>query len=211
VSPGLGSHLIVIALLLALYVPLAGSYTLFDPWEGHYAEVARTMNATGNYLSPRWQDENFWSKPAGQLWLLAFSMRLLGVGRGAPDEMVASSLPEWSLRLPIIVISVFGLWAMWLLVTRLVSRRAGWLARLQAAPQVELARQGEVRPYRAEVGDPDALREPLNRAMAAKYGAADRLLALLIDPAISVPVRLVPDPTRESASRVAPGEHARPQ
>jgi hypothetical protein len=91
------------------------------------------------------------------------------------------------------------------------SRRAGWLARLQAAPQVELARQGEVRPYRAEVGDPDALREPLNRAMAAKYGVADRLLALLVDPAISVPVRLVPDPTRESASRVAPGEHARPQ
>lgn len=91
------------------------------------------------------------------------------------------------------------------------SRYAGWLARLQAAPEVELARAGESRPYRAEIGDPEALREPLNRAMAAKYGLADRLLALLLDPAISVPVRLLPDPTRESAARVAPGEHARPQ
>jgi 4-amino-4-deoxy-L-arabinose transferase-like glycosyltransferase len=125
--PGLASHLLVLGLLACLYVPLAGNYTLFDPWETHYAEVARTMNATGNYLSPRWQEENFWSKPAGQLWLLAFSMRLFGVGSGAPDEMVASNLPEWSLRLPIIAISIFGIWAMWLLVTRLVSRRAGWL------------------------------------------------------------------------------------
>jgi hypothetical protein len=91
------------------------------------------------------------------------------------------------------------------------SRRAGWLARLQAAPQVELARDGDAQPYRAEVADPGTLREPLNQAMAAKYGLADRLLAFVVDPAISVPVRLLPDPTRESAARVAPGEHARPQ
>jgi 4-amino-4-deoxy-L-arabinose transferase-like glycosyltransferase len=135
--PGLTSHLLVLGLLLLLYVPMAGSYMLFDPWETHYAEVARTMNATGNYLSPRWQEENFWSKPAGQLWLLAFGMKAFGVGRGAPDEMVASTLPEWSLRLPIILISVFGIWAMWLLVTRFVSRRAGWLtaAILATMPQ----------------------------------------------------------------------------
>jgi hypothetical protein len=56
-----------------------------------------------------------------------------------------------------------------------------------------------------------ALREPLNRAMAAKYGVADRLLGLVLDPGSSVPVRLVPDPGRESAARIAPGEHARPQ
>jgi hypothetical protein len=91
------------------------------------------------------------------------------------------------------------------------SRYAGWLARIEAAPRVELERGGEAQPYRAEVADPDALREPLNRAMAAKYGVADRLLAFLLDPAISVPVRLIPDPARESAARVPPGEHARPQ
>jgi hypothetical protein len=91
------------------------------------------------------------------------------------------------------------------------SRSAGWLARLAATPQVDLERGGAVHPYRAELADPGTLREPLNRAMAAKYGVADRLLAFVIDPAASVPVRLVPDPTRESAARVAPGEHARPQ
>jgi 4-amino-4-deoxy-L-arabinose transferase-like glycosyltransferase len=129
--------LLVVGLLICLYVPLAGSYMLFDPWETHYAEVARTMNATGNYLSPRWQEENFWSKPAGHLWLLAFGMRLGGVGKGPPDEMVTSTRPEWSLRLPVIAISIFGIWALWLLVTRLVSRRAGYLtaAALATMPQ----------------------------------------------------------------------------
>lgn len=91
------------------------------------------------------------------------------------------------------------------------SRDAGWLARLEAAPQVDLERDGAAQPYRAEVADAAALREPLNRAMAAKYGVADRLLAYVLDPAVSVPVRLVPDPGRESAARAAPGEHARPQ
>jgi hypothetical protein len=91
------------------------------------------------------------------------------------------------------------------------SRRAGWLARLEAVPEVELVRDGEARPYRAQVDESASLREPLNRAMAQKYGVADRLLALVVDPAASVPVRLVPDPTRESAARQQPGEHARPQ
>lgn len=94
---------------------------------------------------------------------------------------------------------------------RASSRHAGWLARLRAVPQVELARGETTRTYRAEVADAADLREPLNRAIAAKYGVADRLLALLLDPALSVPIRLVPDPTRESAARAAPGEHARPQ
>jgi len=120
-------------------VPLAGSYTLYDPWESHYAEVARIMNATGDYLSPRWQDEHFWSKPAGHLWLLAFGMRLFGVGNGPPDEMVASTIPEWSLRLPVIVISIFGVWALWLCVSRLVSRRAGFIAALSLATMPQWA------------------------------------------------------------------------
>ncbi|HEY3351736.1 MAG TPA: glycosyltransferase family 39 protein [Polyangia bacterium] len=129
--------LVVIGALLCLYLPFAGSYSLFDPWEGHYAEVARTMNATGDYLSPRWQDENFWSKPAGTLWLLAAGMRVCGVGTRGPDEMVATTLAEWSLRVPVIIISIFGIWALWLMVSRLVSRRAGYLtaAALATMPQ----------------------------------------------------------------------------
>lgn len=91
------------------------------------------------------------------------------------------------------------------------SPQAGWLVRLEASPEVDLERGGEVEPYRAEVDGAAALREPLNRAMAAKYGVADHLLGLVLDPASSVPVRLVPDPGRESAARIAPGEHARPQ
>lgn len=91
------------------------------------------------------------------------------------------------------------------------SRFAEWLHRLEASPQVELARRGEARAYRAEVPDPAPLREPVNRAMAAKYGVADRLLGFVLDADISVPVRLVPDPTRENAAREKSEGHAAPQ
>ena len=96
------------------------------------------------------------------------------------------------------------------LFLRAHSARATWLARLRQMPEVELERGDEVRPYRAELPDPGALRERLNRAMAVKYGVADRLLAMLLDPSRSVPVLLVPDPARQSARR-ATEEHARPQ
>ena len=37
--------LFVILIGLLLYVPLAGSYGLYDPWETHYGEVAVTSAA----------------------------------------------------------------------------------------------------------------------------------------------------------------------
>jgi hypothetical protein len=72
-----------------------------------------------------------------------------------------------------------------------------------------LVRDGTAQPYLAEIAESAEVREGVNRAMAAKYGVADRLLAQLLDPARSIPVRLVPDPTRESAAREA-GSDARP-
>ncbi|MFY0536599.1 hypothetical protein [Nannocystis pusilla] len=42
-----------------------------------------------------------WSKPALPFWLMALSMKLLGVGLGAaPDEMVRAPWPELAIRLP---------------------------------------------------------------------------------------------------------------
>jgi hypothetical protein len=84
--------------------------------------------------------------------------------------------------------------------------RARWLARLRANPKVELAR-GEVNvAYLAVVEESDAVRESVNAAMEEKYGAPNRLLGRLFDPGTSVPVRLVPDPTRKLAEEDA-GPH----
>jgi hypothetical protein len=81
---------------------------------------------------------------------------------------------------------------------------AAWLERLVARGEVEIQRDGWARAYRAERVDDAALRDRLNEAMAEKYGLADRLLAPIFDPAISVPVRLVPDESREDVE-IAPG------
>jgi hypothetical protein len=80
-----------------------------------------------------------------------------------------------------------------------------WLARVRANPAVELARGGESRAYLAKPVEDDGLRRRVNQAMAAKYGVADRVIGAIFDPAHSVPIRLVPDPTRKPAE-----EHAAP-
>jgi len=61
------SFLVIVAGLL-LYVPFAGTYGLWDPWETHYGEVARQMAHRGDYISLWWpgsprDPDVFWSKP----------------------------------------------------------------------------------------------------------------------------------------------------
>lgn len=65
---------------------------------------------------------------------------------------------------------------------------AAWLERLERNPDVVLVRDGERRPYRAEITDwePDLI----NDVMREKYGYADQLIALLHDPTAVVAVRL---------------------
>ncbi|MEZ4449378.1 MAG: hypothetical protein R3B09_07860 [Nannocystaceae bacterium] len=82
----------------------------WDPWETHYGEVARQILVRSDPIDLWWQpgwgpdgnaENTFWSKPALPFWLMALSMKLLGVGVGpAADEMVRSPLPELAIRLP---------------------------------------------------------------------------------------------------------------
>lgn len=135
--------LIGVALLgLLLYVPLAGSYGLWDPWETHYGEVARTMLQRDDFLTTYWQDEVFKSKPVLTFWMQAAGMAAFGLGRdgGPSSEMALGHAAEWGMRLPFILVSVFGLVILFLLVSRVVSRRAGFLtaAVCATAPQYAL-------------------------------------------------------------------------
>ena len=43
--------LLVLLFGVLLYIPFAGSYGLWDPWETHYGEVARQMTARGDFIS----------------------------------------------------------------------------------------------------------------------------------------------------------------
>ncbi len=125
---------------LLLYVPFAGSYGLWDPWETHYGEVARQMLTRGDYVSLWWPGspidvDAFWSKPVLTFWLMALSMGIAGLGRagGHSGQMALSSAPEWALRIPFCLMALLGLWGVYLLTARFVSRRAGVFATVALA------------------------------------------------------------------------------
>ena len=112
--------------LLGLYLPGLGSYGLYDPWETHYGEVARTMVETGNYIDPWWgspwdptdvkrEKEGFYSKPPLTMWMQATGMNLLGYN-------------EWGVRLLFPLGAILALLAIYLAMARFFNRRAGLLA-----------------------------------------------------------------------------------
>lgn len=67
--------------------------------------------------------------------------------------------------------------------------KANWLQRAEVNPDVFLIRNGQSKAFRAVVSDEGAGR--VNEAMQAKYGLADRLVALIHDPDAVVAIRLV--------------------
>jgi 4-amino-4-deoxy-L-arabinose transferase-like glycosyltransferase len=123
----------VVLLGLALYIPFAGSFGFYDPWESHYGEVARQMTVRGDYISLWWpgapiDPDHFWSKPVLSFWIMSLSFHLFGLGHPGPGVMALSTRAEWAARVPFILFGVLGMYAVYLCVARFVSRRAGVLA-----------------------------------------------------------------------------------
>jgi 4-amino-4-deoxy-L-arabinose transferase-like glycosyltransferase len=119
-----------------LWIPLAGNYGMWDPWETHYGEVARQMLERNDFVSQWWpgspQDRaEFWSKPVLTFWLMAIGMKLFGLEWGAsppPSEIADSWRVEWACRLPFILLSIAAVWFVWQLVRRLAGARAAIFA-----------------------------------------------------------------------------------
>jgi 4-amino-4-deoxy-L-arabinose transferase-like glycosyltransferase len=127
--------LLVIAIGLLLYIPFAGSYGLWDPWETHYGEVARQMTERGDFISTWWpgsprDQAEFWSKPVLTFWLMSLGMHVVGIGSrgGPPQEMAVGNAAEWALRVPFCLLGVLAMYAVYLVTARFVTRRAGLLA-----------------------------------------------------------------------------------
>jgi len=130
--------LLVILFGLLVYIPFAGSYGLHDPWETHYAEVARQMTVRGDYISLYWpgapiDPEHFWSKPVLSFWIMSLSMMVFGLAHPPSGTMALSTRAEWATRLPFCLFGVLGIYAVYLCVSRFVSRRAGVMAAVVTA------------------------------------------------------------------------------
>jgi 4-amino-4-deoxy-L-arabinose transferase-like glycosyltransferase len=111
-------HVFIVLAGVLLYIPFCGSYGFWDPWESHYAEVARQIRVRNDWISLWWpgspQDRaEFWSKPVFTFWVEAFMFALFGIGgRNSPEgQMALSSAPEWAARIPMALFGILGIWA----------------------------------------------------------------------------------------------------
>ncbi|MEO8876385.1 MAG: glycosyltransferase family 39 protein, partial [Polyangiaceae bacterium] len=124
-----GFWVIVVGTLL--YLPTLGSYSLWDPWETHYGEVAREMLSRDDWISTWWaQDGWFFSKPVLDFWIQAIAMATLGT-HYKPDQMLigahgyANAHPEWVVRSPNFLLTIFAMYILYKGVAKAFGRRAG--------------------------------------------------------------------------------------
>lgn len=89
------TRVIGIAALLGavLFLPVLGAVGLWDCWETHYGEVARTMIHRRDYVFPYWESAWFFSKPPLTMWMHAVGMLLAGSTDGVGPGYGAFSWP----------------------------------------------------------------------------------------------------------------------
>ena len=77
--PHRSSRVALAALIAALlYLPGLGSPALWEPDEGRYAEIAREMVVSGDYVTPRDDQVRYFEKPPLVYWAEAVAIRLFG-------------------------------------------------------------------------------------------------------------------------------------
>jgi 4-amino-4-deoxy-L-arabinose transferase-like glycosyltransferase len=77
--PHRSSRVALAALIAALlYLPGLGSPALWEPDEGRYAEIAREMVVSGEYITPRDDQVRYFEKPPLVYWAEAVAIRLFG-------------------------------------------------------------------------------------------------------------------------------------
>ncbi len=93
--------LLVVACAATLFFRLGSFPLLDDPNEGQYAEVAREMVESGEWLSPQLDYVLFLNKPPLTYWLLGASYRLFGVSE------LAARVPSAACALLIVLLVVW--------------------------------------------------------------------------------------------------------
>jgi 4-amino-4-deoxy-L-arabinose transferase-like glycosyltransferase len=77
------NQLLIVAGAALLFIPFLGHVHLFDWDEINFAESAREMIVSGDYLTVRIFFEPFWEKPPFFIWLQVLSMKSFGINEFA--------------------------------------------------------------------------------------------------------------------------------
>src|SRR3982751_2819751 len=79
---------LLVLVIAALWFADLSVRVLQHPDEGRYAEIAREMAATGDWVTPRLNGLKYFEKPPLQYWLTATAFRAFG-----PSEWTARLVP----------------------------------------------------------------------------------------------------------------------
>lgn len=105
---------LLIALAAAiLFIPFLGHVHLFDWDEVNFAEAAREMLVTKNYLRVQIDFQPFWEKPPLFIWMQALCMQLFGIN-------------EFAARLPNALMGIATLCTLFYIGKRVVNERMAW-------------------------------------------------------------------------------------
>ena len=72
-------QLLIIAIGILVFVPFLGAVHLFDWDEINFAEAAREMIASKDYLTVQIDFKPFWEKPPLFIWFQVLSMKVFGI------------------------------------------------------------------------------------------------------------------------------------
>jgi len=109
------ASLALLAAFIALWFGGLDHRKLVEPDEGRYAEVAREMLASGDFVTPRLNGFKHFTKPPMQYWMTALAFRLFGVN-------------EWTARLWTAFTGALGLLVVLFTMRRLFGAQAGLAA-----------------------------------------------------------------------------------
>jgi 4-amino-4-deoxy-L-arabinose transferase-like glycosyltransferase len=115
VQPERRNAFILIALSAILAFAFQGSRGLYETTEGRYAESAREMLETGNWLVPQLDYAPHWTKPPLTYWAMAAGMALVGTN-------------EWGARLCNAIVFVLAALAVSGLARVMWDERTGFVA-----------------------------------------------------------------------------------
>lgn len=104
----------IVVLTTLLLLPFLGSVNLFDSDETNYAESAREMITTGDYLTVQIDYEPFPEKPPLFFWLQVLSMKLFGIN-------------EFAARFPNLICGILSMVMLYFLGRQVYGHRFGLL------------------------------------------------------------------------------------
>ena len=106
-----------VALVVIVWFAGIGTRSLIEPDEGRYAEIAREMFASGNWVMPRFDGFKFYDKPPLQYWATTLAYHAFGV-------------QHWTARLFSALAGLLSVLAVWYAARRVWDPRRGRVAAL---------------------------------------------------------------------------------